>query len=170
MILILFAVISAVYSTEAVTHVSSYDDGDGLCTTYSYVTEERQNYDDARSWCAENFPDVPTDLAVIDTVAKYKHVRNYMKTWVKQKPKSPYTGFWVGCDDKGTEGDFKWLNGAGSSYTRWANGQPNNNNDGDGQDCVQIWVNRLKNKHLFYDDNDCSRRREFICSSTEPCT
>ncbi|MEO0868154.1 MAG: lectin-like protein, partial [Cyanobacteria bacterium J06642_11] len=33
---------------------------------------------------------------------------------------------WLGYSDAGVEGDFQWIDGDSSTYTHWANGQPNN--------------------------------------------
>ena len=53
-------------------------------------------------------------------------------------------GFFIGLNDRDDEGNYVWSNGeplCPGSYTNWAPGEPNNNDnlDPDGQDCAQLW-------------------------------
>ena len=45
-------------------------------------------------------------------------------------------GAWIGLDDKANEGDFRWATGEPLTFTRWANGEPN---DAFGEDCVNTY-------------------------------
>lgn len=44
---------------------------------------------------------------------------------------------WIGLNDETTEGTFVWYDQAPVNYSNWALGEPNNN--GSGEDCVQIY-------------------------------
>ena len=44
--------------------------------------------------------------------------------------------FWIGLNDRATEGTFEWVSGEAVLYTNWAPGEPNNGNAG--QDYVQM--------------------------------
>ena len=44
---------------------------------------------------------------------------------------------WIGLNDEAVEGTFVWYDQSPVTYTNWASGEPNNN--GSGEDCVQIY-------------------------------
>ncbi|XP_077869498.1 C-type lectin domain family 19 member A-like [Saccoglossus kowalevskii] len=79
-------------------------------------------------------------------------------------------GFWFGLDDRDNEGSFVWSDGSAldtTGFTKWANGQPNNNvqQSSGGQDCIQLW----KDAYLTWDDAYCERKKGFICEFETPC-
>jgi hypothetical protein len=47
------------------------------------------------------------------------------------------TPFWVGIDDRATEGTYLQAAGGPATFLPWALGQPNNAGGGEGQDCVR---------------------------------
>lgn len=147
---------------------SVYDDQSGTCTRYVYEFYENMSFKKARDHCEDTYT---AALALIDTLPKYKHVRAYLKGLIPTGKGSDFRGFWVGADDKTSEGDFVWRNGAALDYDRWARRQPSNSkkHSRKGQDCLQIWIHRKKNKHLFFDDNYCFRKQNIICSWEYPC-
>lgn len=60
---------------------------------------------------------------------------------------------WIGFNDRGTEGSWRWDGGAPVSYTAWATGEPNNVGN---EDCATIevpaatWVDRGCNNNFRY--------------------
>merc|ERR1711998_731875 len=64
-------------------------------------------------------------------------------------------GVWIGYTDEIVEGEWKWIDGSGSVYTNWAEGEPNDS--GDNEDCGQMYFDGSWN------DNDCSTQLAFIC-------
>jgi glucose/arabinose dehydrogenase len=47
------------------------------------------------------------------------------ETWLKQTFGTT-EGFWIGINDRVTEGQFQWVSGQAVTYTNWAPGEPNN--------------------------------------------
>lgn len=173
MLLLLLVAISTVHGFDYNAYLeddTNFNDKDkGICTTYKYLTRGLRNYEEARVYCKHLWEEWGADLAVIDTEAKYDHVRRKMSKWVHLERCSPYEGFWVGLSDADTEGTYLWVNGEELSYNKWAPGQPNNKAKRKGEDCTEIQVHRKESKHLFYNDVKCSKKREFICSYDFPC-
>jgi hypothetical protein len=48
------------------------------------------------------------------------------------------TQFWVGISDQATEGTFVTVKGGAPAFVMWASGQPDNNANGQGEDCVAV--------------------------------
>jgi hypothetical protein len=68
---------------------------------------------------------------------------------------------WIGLTDSASEGAFLWPDGTPFTYARWNtdSGEPNNNGEAPGEDCVQIvaeWGYR-------WNDAACSRSFPAIC-------
>lgn len=58
---------------------------------------------------------------------------------------------WIGLNDRVIEGQFTWVSGEPSAFTKWARGEPNNNANGEGEDCVHIWPTRYDNAGYWND-------------------
>jgi hypothetical protein len=83
------------------------------------------NWDAQRAFCTSTSP--KAYLAVPDSVVELTGL--YML--------AGNTSFWVGIDDRTTEGMFVLASGGPAPATLpWANGQPDNAGGGGGQDCV----------------------------------
>jgi hypothetical protein len=68
------------------------------------------------------------------------------------------TKWWIGLNDRATEGSFEWEDGTPFSYSNWSSGEPNNS--GGGEDCAQI--NRYHPSQTW-NDEPCSNSFYFIC-------
>ncbi len=64
--------------------------------------------------------------------------------------------WWIGFNDRTTEGTFVWESGASTTYTNWHSGEPN---DVGGEDCTQL--NRFGD--YTWNDEPCSSSFRFIC-------
>ncbi|XP_047482017.1 C-type lectin domain family 4 member M-like [Penaeus chinensis] len=65
--------------------------------------------------------------------------------------------YWIGLDDRATEGDFVMSDGTKPTYLNWDSGQPNNyikfEKD---QDCAMLFQGT-------WNDNQCDQMLRFIC-------
>ncbi len=63
---------------------------------------------------------------------------------------------WLGYTDRSTEGTFRWVNGATSSFTAWAQNEPDDG--GAAQDCVQ-----QKRAPTKWYDTSCTDALAYVC-------
>ncbi|ROT72754.1 putative brevican core protein isoform X1 [Penaeus vannamei] len=65
--------------------------------------------------------------------------------------------YWIGLDDRASEGDFVLSDGTKPKYLNWDSGQPNNyiKNEKD-QDCAMLFQGT-------WNDNQCDQTLRFIC-------
>ncbi|XP_041376432.1 C-type lectin-like [Gigantopelta aegis] len=89
-------------------------------------------------------------LIVLDTEEKHTAVREYIKTNIDE------SWYWIGLDDRKTEGVFLWQNGNHVSFAKWNPGSPNN--DMRKQDCVVLAVSGN-----WWNDVQCSWKYNYIC-------
>ncbi len=64
--------------------------------------------------------------------------------------------WWIGFNDRSSEGSWEWEDGSSSTYTNWQSGEPN---DSGGSDCGQI--NRYTTG--TWDDTTCTTTQYYIC-------
>ncbi|XP_048579857.1 uncharacterized protein LOC5521688 isoform X1 [Nematostella vectensis] len=63
--------------------------------------------------------------------------------------------FWIGFNDRGSEGNFSWVDGSNSSFKNWRKGEPNNWQN---EDCAEaVWNTGQWNDEL------CSNTYGYIC-------
>ena len=80
--------------------------------------------------------------------------------WVDAVADSYSTGkWWIGFTDIASEGSFAWEDGSATTYTNWAEGEPNNV-DGD-EDCAVL--NRFTDQ--TWNDEKCSDSFYYICEA-----
>ena len=97
-------------------------------------------------------------LAVIESQAE----NDYLCTAMKQKG---FENAYFGYSDSETEGDWKWVNGAQSSYINWHSGEPNNQNgDEDYAMFYQKFDDGTWNDGDGLIDADCA----YICEWDDP--
>jgi len=64
--------------------------------------------------------------------------------------------FWIGLNDRDTEGVFTWSDGSDFDYSRWCTEAPMPPPEGDSRDCVQFF-------DLQWRDVDCGEPMQFVC-------
>ena len=72
---------------------------------------------------------------------------------------------WIGYTDEASEGNFEWVSGEATTYTNWANGQPNDHGGGEDYAIIRQSSGR-------WNDLPISAKRSFVmeipCSSPPP--
>ncbi|XP_070546835.1 C-type lectin lectoxin-Lio2-like [Ptychodera flava] len=66
---------------------------------------------------------------------------------------------WIGLNDKGREGIYRWDSGEKVEYYKWAPGEPNNNFGN--QDCVCLWG--TGNYRGRWSDRKCRLKYGYVC-------
>jgi len=72
--------------------------------------------------------------------------------------------YWIGLNDKISEGNWRWVNGNRAStddVTLWQSGQPNNS--GGNQDCGYGYFTINQSNQFLAGDTQCTYRRRSIC-------
>ncbi|XP_072925303.1 uncharacterized protein [Hemitrygon akajei] len=104
-----------------------------------------QSWTEAQRHCAS----VDAHLVVINNAEEQDFLRRTLQNRC-----------WIGLSDAESEGDWMWVDGTdySSSLTNWDEGEPNN--EGDTEDCVEIFVNGEWN------DLPCYIFRYWICEKS----
>ncbi len=80
--------------------------------------------------------------------------------WADSTADTYSTGkWWIGFNDRTTEGTWVWESGSSSTYTNWRGGEPNDS--GGNEDCAQL--NRYTDQ--TWNDEPCSSSFRFICEA-----
>ncbi|XP_044276260.1 collectin-46-like [Varanus komodoensis] len=102
----------------------------------------RHGYDGAKFLCEQNGGTVASPRNAAENRA--------LQQLVKAQKKSAI----LGINDREVEGSFRYPSGENISFTNWAPNEPNNSNN---EDCVQLLDNG------FWNDNSCDGDYLFIC-------
>ena len=70
-----------------------------------------------------------------------------------------FDAIWIGYNDIAQEGNFTWIDGTETKYTKWGTDEPNNNFLERGEDCGEIDFHQ----NGTWNDENCLRKRPFIC-------
>ena len=127
-----------------------YYDGD---TTLPYMfCTDAQSWSDAQTTCDT----YGYHLLTIDDDTENGWADDTADTYSTSK-------WWIGLNDRTTEGTFEWEDGSTVSYTNWQSGEPNNGSGGSGnEDCVQL--NRYHPLQTW-NDEPCSDTFYFVCEA-----
>ncbi|XP_044122208.1 L-selectin isoform X2 [Neovison vison] len=116
--------------------------------TYHY-SEKPMNWAKARRYCQENY----TDLVAIQNKGEIEYLERTL----------PFinTYYWIGI--RKVEGIWTWV-GTNKSLTKeaenWGNGEPNNRKSK--EDCVEIYIKRVKDAGKWNDDS-CYKQKRALC-------
>jgi hypothetical protein len=65
--------------------------------------------------------------------------------------------YWIGANDRGTEGAWVWHSGSTAAFRNWGSGEPN---DSSGEDCAEVNASSG-----LWNDKECDDYRTFVCES-----
>ncbi|XP_047387133.1 C-type lectin domain family 17, member A [Sciurus carolinensis] len=117
---------------------------EGKCYYFSLSTK---SWDEARKFCQENY----SHLVIINTLAEHN--------FVAKAHGSPRV-YWLGLNDKGREGDWRWLDGSPVTLSFWAPQEPNNILE---EDCASM------NNGGTWNDLSCAKTTYWICERKCSC-
>ncbi|XP_030852521.1 uncharacterized protein LOC105437893 [Strongylocentrotus purpuratus] len=143
-------IIAAIVSLQGVTSQSEWHRLDDAVYLVDSIT--RLDYDQAQALCQG----YGANLARVDS----DEIQAFLTSFITP-PLRDTRCFWIGCNDREVEGQFRWLDGTPVIYDGWAQGQPDNG--GGGQDCACLWSSRNNDIHGQWDDDGCTVDRNLIC-------
>ncbi|XP_037393778.1 E-selectin-like [Pygocentrus nattereri] len=116
--------------------------------TYHYRTDSNMDWETARRWCQQNY----TDMVAIQNQEEIAYLNNTLPH---------HKHYWIGL--RKVEGQWTWV-GTNKPLTEeaahWAQGEPNNKQSN--EDCVEIYIKRVKDKAMW-NDVSCSRPKAPLC-------
>ncbi|XP_019614682.1 PREDICTED: plasminogen-like [Branchiostoma belcheri] len=96
---------------------------------------------------------------------KTEALNNFIVELISATGNAGDNSYWIGLNDKATEGTYMWADGsrlASCAFSNWAPGEPNNGIGNEitiGQDCIQLW----RDYNYKWDDDHCWLEKHFIC-------
>ncbi|XP_033052656.1 C-type lectin domain family 17, member A isoform X2 [Trachypithecus francoisi] len=117
---------------------------EGKCYYFSPITK---SWDEARIFCQENY----SHLVIINSFAEHN--------FVAKAHGSPRV-YWLGLNDRGQEGDWRWLDGSPVTLSFWEPEEPNNIHN---EDCATM------NKDGRWNDLSCYKTTYWICERKCSC-
>ncbi|XP_056125185.1 P-selectin isoform X1 [Rhinichthys klamathensis goyatoka] len=117
--------------------------------TYHYNIDTDVDWTKARQWCQKNF----TDMVAIQNQAEVAYLNQIL-------PLHP-TYYWIGI--RKIEGHWTWVGTKKHlvpEAANWAKNEPNN--QGTGEDCVEIYIKRQKDTAKWNDER-CSKKKAALC-------
>ena len=124
--------------------VHAYFSPTGHC--YRFLDSAKE-WTEARDWCNDN------GYYLVDILSEAENV--FVRSLTAHS-------IWIAFNDRGDEGQWEWATGAGVTFVRWNEGEPNNSGSWPGpyEDCAEMWGGGLWN------DSTCSDNKRFVCEWT----
>ncbi|XP_050932937.1 P-selectin isoform X3 [Lates calcarifer] len=125
--------------------------------TYHY-SNKAMDWAQARQFCQENY----TDMVVIQSQRENDHLVSLLPNRIS----SPY--YWIGITKNHKNETWRWIgnNSTWIGNQSWAEDEPNNNYSN--EFCVEIYVNKGKNRGKWNDEK-CSNPKYAVCYKSQ-CT
>ncbi|XP_059369601.1 P-selectin [Carassius carassius] len=128
--------------------------------TYHYNIDINMDWTTARQWCQKNY----TDMVAIQNHAEVEYLNQVL----------PFNKvyYWIGI--RKINGNWMWVGtkkNLDPEAANWAENEPNNK--GSEQDCVEIYIKRIK-ETAKWNDERCSKKKATVCylasCSKESCS
>ncbi|XP_051732104.1 P-selectin isoform X5 [Ctenopharyngodon idella] len=117
--------------------------------TYHYNIDTNMDWTNARRWCQKNF----TDMVAIQNQAEIAYLNQILPLH------SAY--YWIGI--RKIDGHWMWVGTKKHlvpEAANWARNEPNN--QGTGEDCVEIYIKRQKDTAKWNDER-CNKKKAALC-------
>ncbi|TKS74535.1 E-selectin CD62 antigen-like family member E [Collichthys lucidus] len=122
--------------------------GGAQAWTYSYSISPNRRWQEAKQWCQEH----SAEMVVIQNQEEIVFLNNLLPFNTKY--------YWIGIRKQGEDWIWDRTNEkVPEEAQNWALNEPD---DGDGQDCVEIYIKRVDDTDKWNNDN-CRRRKGTIC-------
>jgi hypothetical protein len=112
------------------------------------LCETKTDWADARDQCAL----YDYELATIDDSAEDAWLDPTIDSYSNKE-------WWIGYNDRSSEGTWVWDSGATSTYTQWAADEPDG---GTSENCAEL---NQKHPRTGWVDGDCSTDRRYVCEA-----
>ncbi|XP_050965422.1 CD209 antigen-like protein 2 [Labeo rohita] len=110
-----------------------------------FMSNELKSWSDSRQYCRDR----GADLVIINSEEKQRHISSIIKERV-----------WIGLSDRKQEGSMKWVDDSPLNEGFWAEGEPNNCENGD-EDCIELIPSSPALNNWY--DRSCSEKIKGIC-------
>lgn len=117
--------------------------------TYHYNIDTDVDWTTARQWCQKNF----TDMVAIQNQAEIAHLNQILPFHTSY--------YWIGI--RKVDGHWMWVGTKKHlvpEAANWARNEPNN--QGTGEDCVEIYIKRQKDTAKWNDER-CNKKKAALC-------
>ncbi|XP_030828520.1 C-type mannose receptor 2-like [Strongylocentrotus purpuratus] len=142
-------------STECGDGWMKYED------TCVLVVGTRLTFDLAQEYCQERHANLikleSQDMNVSLHADIWLSIGLSGRNWLVDQTSVYSEVYWIGLYDRIDDNTFIWIDGTTPSFTNWAPNEPNNN-DGIGEDCVEMRVGG------DWNDEQCRAANAFVCS------
>merc|ERR1712168_432863 len=116
--------------------------------------DKSRSWSDAQNYCRNVYG---ANLATINSQRKQDSIKAILRA-----------NTWIGLNDLSKDHRYVWADGSSYGYKSWASGEPSNSGtwwffgqQGEREDCVEM----RKSKSYKWNDEHCTDKKQFLCSS-----